>query len=154
MDPKSPKIQFVTLEDASRLTKIFEQIEAKTLQTTQVLERLQATEAHEYALLAELDGQDIGLLCLRVLPALSGPDHHAEITELYIQPVHQENGLEQMLLAKAESLAARKGASQLILLTGPKNYAAQARYRGLGYREYALALRKHLVQKNNHQADK
>jgi len=39
-----------------------------------------------------------------------------------------------------EALALGRGATELVLLTGLNNQEAQAFYRGLGYREAALAM--------------
>jgi hypothetical protein len=45
---------------------------------------------------------------------------------------------------KLESMAFERGATHLYLLTGLRNTDAKNTYRTMGYRDYALALRKRL----------
>lgn len=142
--PVLPAIHLATEADAPALSHILEAIEAQTVTLRHALEQLEKSRLNEEVFLAELAGQPIGLACLRLVPSLVGGLHHAEVTEIYVDKACQDQGVEQAMLAHLESQAVQKGATQISLLTGLKNTAAQGRYQALGYRPYAVAMRKHL----------
>jgi DNA-binding transcriptional regulator YiaG len=68
----------------------------------------------------------------------------AEVSELYVKHSRRDGEVEHALLHHIECLAKECGAQNITLLTGLKNEAAQELYRSLGYRDHALAMRKHL----------
>jgi N-acetylglutamate synthase-like GNAT family acetyltransferase len=139
-------VRVMTPADAPALAHLLEAIEAQTVTSQAALARLEKSQAVEEIFLAEAAGQAIGLGCLRLAPALTSGDMHAEITELYVDQAYPEQGVEQAMLAHMESRAREKGASQISLLTGFKNAAAQSRYQALSYRPYAMVMRKQLPQ--------
>ena len=128
--------------DADALAQVFEFIEAQTVTKTSLLERLSAVQDFETALLAQQGEKVVGMVCLRLAPTLSSKAPHAEISELFSYRAQQRPEIERALLQQAEALAVQQGARQLVLLTGLRNKESQERYRGLGYREYALAMRR------------
>jgi len=138
-------IRIAAASDAGALARVFEFIEAQTISDANMLERFEAAQDFEVALLAELGEQVVGMLCLRLTPTLSGKAPYAEIGELFTYRSLQGAEIERALLFQAQELAIQKGARQLVLQTGLKNSDSQERYRALGYRGYALAMRKLLT---------
>ena len=137
-------VREATVSDAAAIARLLEGIEAKTVTAAYVLQNMEKTKGVETALLAESAGKIIGMLCLRVVPGISLPRHHAEVSELYIKPDQRGNQFEKEMLLQAESMAKEKGASQITLLTGQKNSDAQTLYQSLGYRIFAIAMRKQI----------
>jgi GNAT superfamily N-acetyltransferase len=144
MEAKSPTVREARPEDAVKLAHLLSLFEGDQVTPAQVLARMQATADIETPLLAESEGRLIGLACLRLAPSLSSEHPPAELIEFYVEKTFQGNGIERLLLERAENLATGQGASCLILLTGLKNNETQSLLRALGYRDYALALRKFL----------
>ena len=146
MSPDHPlaEVRIATPADAPILARLFEVFEAQTVPAAQVLQRMQSAQEIETAFLVEVEGRVVGVACLRLAPALSGAAPYAEVSELFVEKAFQDRDIERSLLASLEQLAARRGAQQIVLPAGMKNEAAQSLYRSLGYREYALLLRKHL----------
>jgi GNAT superfamily N-acetyltransferase len=142
METKSLSIRAARQEDAGKLAHLLSLFEGDQVTPAQVLARMEATAQIETPLLAEAEGHLIGLACLRMAPSLSSAYPQAELIEFYIEKTFQGNGIERALLERAESLAVDQGAPSLVLLTGLKNNETQALLRALGYRDYALAMRK------------
>jgi len=138
-------VRAATASEATALARLFEDIEAQTITTAYVLERLNALQDLETPLLAEQDGEILGMASLRLLPSLSGKAPHAEVSELYVKRSRRGDQVERALIEHIEQLAKQRGALHINLLTGQKNMAAQELYRSLGYQDYALVLRKYLT---------
>jgi len=138
-------VRIAAASDAGALARVFEFIEAQTISDASMLERFETARDFEVALLAEQGGQVVGMLCLRLAPTLSGKAPYAEVGELFTYQSLKGPEIERALLLQAQELAIQKGARQLLLHTGLKNSDSQERYRALGYRGYALAMRKLLV---------
>jgi ribosomal protein S18 acetylase RimI-like enzyme len=131
-------------KDAAALAGLLERIEQESISPSEVRSRLHALQRIETTLLASVNERAVGLACLRVLPSVANETPTAEVAELYVEKAQQGNGIEQALLEKGEALAQERGAIEIILLTGLRNSEAQSLYRSLGYRDYALAMRKML----------
>ncbi len=144
MEKRAFTVRLARQDDAWELARLLSIFDSQMIAQSQFLNRMKAIQNMETALLAEADGQVVGLACLRVVPCLSTDAPHAEITELWVEKSFQGNGIEQALIEKVETLASERGALHLILLTGLKNTEAQSLYRTVGFRDYALALRKTL----------
>ncbi|MBN1149202.1 MAG: GNAT family N-acetyltransferase [Anaerolineales bacterium] len=141
-DEAKISVRIAAAPDAGTLAHVFEFIEAQTVSSASLLERLMAAQDFETALLAEQNEQVVGMICLRLAPTLSGVAPYAEISELFTYRAQQVLEIERALLRQAEALAVQRGARQLVLLTGLRNIESQERYRALGYREFALAMRR------------
>jgi ribosomal protein S18 acetylase RimI-like enzyme len=142
--PAVPAIHAATAADAPALAQLLEAIQAQTITPSHALEQFEKSRAGEEIFLADVAGQAIGLAGFRLVPSLVSGVHHAEVTEIYVDKAYQDQGIEQAMLTHLESQARQKGATQISLLTGLKNTAAQDRYQALGYRPYAMLMRKHL----------
>lgn len=98
----------------------------------------------EAAIIAEVEGETAGFACVRVVPCVLYADPHAELTELYVEPLHRRKGVARALVAHAERLAIERGATRMMLLVDPTNAGAQAFYRAAGYLPDDLSLWKDL----------
>jgi ribosomal protein S18 acetylase RimI-like enzyme len=140
-------------EDSGVLAHFFSLFDDRSLSPTQISRRLEDARDLETVFLAvaarpasnaDPGEQVLGMASVRVVACLSADDPQAQITELYVEKDWRGGGIEQALLARVETLAAERGAEEISLLTGLRNTAAQGLFRSLGYRDYALTMRKHL----------
>lgn len=109
-----------------------------------IAERLARFGGVETPIVAEIDGEVAGFACLRVVPCVLYAEPHAELTELYVEPMHRRRGVGRALMAHAERLATERGATRVMLLVDPTNLGAQAFYRAAGYAPDDLSLWKDL----------
>jgi ribosomal protein S18 acetylase RimI-like enzyme len=133
-------VRLATAADAADLARMNAAFNGVSDSAAQIAARLAACAEIESALVAELDGQVGGFACVRVVPCVLYAEPYAELTELYVDPAFRRRGLGRALIARAEQLARTRGASDLLIMTGVGNAAAQALYRAAGYDTYAVAL--------------
>lgn len=94
----------------------------------------------ETVLLAECDGVPAGFCCAQVHHSFCYPAPVAEVTEMYVSPVHRRKGCAAALLqALEEELCARCGVDEIHLLTGMDNHAARSAYEKAGFRHHPEA---------------
>ena len=139
-------IRLATPADADALARMNAAFNGVFDSGAQIAARLAACADIETAILAELDGQVGGFACVRVVPCLLYAESYAELTELYVEPAFRRRGLGRALIAYAEQLALARGASDLVIMTGVGNAAAQALYRAAGYDTYSVALNRKVSQ--------
>jgi ribosomal protein S18 acetylase RimI-like enzyme len=133
-------IRLAKSADAGALARMNEAFNGVTDSAAQIAARLVACAEIETPILVELDGLVAGFACLRVVPCVLYAEPYAELTELYVEPAFRRRGLGRALIAYAEQLAHARGATDLLIMTGVGNAAAQALYRTAGYDTYAVAL--------------
>jgi ribosomal protein S18 acetylase RimI-like enzyme len=133
-------IRLAKSADSGALARMNEAFNGVTDSAAQIAARLVACAEIETPILAELDGLVAGFACLRVVPCVLYAEPYAELTELYVDPAFRRRGLGRALIAYAEQLAHARGATDLLIMTGVGNAAAQALYRTAGYDTYAVAL--------------
>jgi ribosomal protein S18 acetylase RimI-like enzyme len=133
-------IRHATPADASDLARMNAAFNGVTDSAAEIAARLVVCAEIETAILAEVEGQVGGFACVRVVPCVLYAEPYAELTELYVDPAFRRRGLGRALIAYAEQLARARGASDLLIMTGVHNAAAQALYRAAGYDTYAVAL--------------
>jgi GNAT superfamily N-acetyltransferase len=107
-------------------------------------ERLADPRQIEQAILAEVNGQIVGMAGLRLAPGLFYPEPQAEVTELYVLPDFRHKGVGRALLEKAEALARQAGANELLIRVDAENEPARLLYHSLGYEEGDLSLIKEI----------
>ena len=110
----------------------------------QITTRLVDPHRVETALLAEIDGKIIGFAAVRIVPCIFFAEPYAELTELFVEEPHRQQGAGRALVMHAEHLARQAGARQMLILTDFYNNTAQALYRSMGYMHYDIALAKDL----------
>lgn len=142
-------IRSATTADAGELARLNAAFNDVSDSAAQIAARLVACAEIETAILAELDGQVGGFACVRVVPCVLYAEPYAELTELYVAPPFRRRGLGRALIAYAERLARARGATDLLIMTGVNNAAAQALYRAAGYDTYAVALNRKVKEIEN-----
>jgi ribosomal protein S18 acetylase RimI-like enzyme len=144
MNPNDLSLRIATPADAevlAELNRLFNQADEPAELWA---ERLADPRQIERAILAEVNGQVVGMAGLRLAPGLFYPEPQAEITELFVLPNFRRKGVGRALLEKAEALARQAGASELIIRVDAENDSARHLYRSLGYEEGDLSLIKGL----------
>lgn len=99
----------------------------------------------ETPFVAEVDGEVVGMACLRLLPCLCDPVPSAELTELMVDPRARRQGVGRALIRAIEGEALAQGATALTLMTAWRNTDAHAFYHAVGYRLYTVMMRRALV---------
>ncbi len=98
-------------------------------------------------LVAEIDGTVVGHMALwfeRMPPFVREElRDYAYLGDLFVREAHRGRGLGRALVAEAERLARARGVARILLGVLPGN-PAEALYRRLGYRTYAVELAKDL----------
>ena len=141
-------IRIAGQSDAPALARLIEEFNSdhRTIVVTpeQAAARLAATQGVETTIVAEVAGQIAGFACLRLVPYMSGDEPYAELTDLFVAASFRRRGVGRALIERIERIARDGGATEVIILTGADNTAAQALYRGMGYGDYAIALRRRI----------
>jgi ribosomal protein S18 acetylase RimI-like enzyme len=139
-------VRIASLEDAESLVPMISFINGRDMNTLQIIERICATQSLETPFIAEANGETVGFASLRLVPALSSDFPHAEITDLFVKDDSQRIPIGMAFTKKIEEIARMKGAKHVYLMTGLRNIPVKNMYRALGYRDYALAMRKSINQ--------
>jgi GNAT superfamily N-acetyltransferase len=93
------------------------------------------TSGRDHVLLAELDGQVVGVLALSLTPRFAEPGMFSRITALAVDPSVQRVGVGRRLVTEAERIAADNDSTLMQVNSGrrPERAAAHAFYQSLGY---------------------
>ncbi len=129
-------------DDATHLARMLDLFDHMGATPTQVAARMRACQHVLTTFLGELDGQPVGFACLRLVPHLQGDEPYAELTDIYVDAPFRRHGVARALIAQVEVAARAAGASEVVIITGFDNAGAQGAYRGSGYADWALAMRK------------
>ena len=112
---------------------------------------LSATYAAKYlahpghgVLLAEEDGETVGLISYSIRPNLYHAADSCLIEELIVRRRARGRGVGRALVEELERLAAARRCAEISVTTLPKNERAIRFYRRLGLTDEALYLEKHL----------
>ena len=119
--------------DASALLRLNEAFNGPGLNDVSHIERALAENPQEIVCVAELDGEAVGFCCAQLFSSICYAEKSGEITELYVEPRARRMGLASGLMRLAERELVARGATELKLLTGDDNLAAQSLYESLGY---------------------
>jgi GNAT superfamily N-acetyltransferase len=101
-------------------------------------------EAEAVTLVAEVDGEIIGLTGARLGSAFERNGRHAGLLVLVIDEKWQGNGIGSLLLDQVEAWAKEKGATLMILTSSNHRLDAHEFYRKLGYAETGMRFAKGL----------
>lgn len=111
--------------------------------------RLAAMAGTEQVLLAEANGEAIGLLSLRIVPYLAEDVPFAEVTELYVEPGHRRGRIGMLLMAEAEHVARQRGCGVMHVRAWHTNEGAHAFYRAVGYESVEFCFEKVLPRRSS-----
>lgn len=130
--------------DASALARLNEAFNGVVAAPEHYAQRLIDPRRVETPILAEIDGEIVGLAALRLAPTVFYETPHAELTELYVEPAYRRRGVGRALIVHVARLAQEQGARSLLVLTDFCNDEAQALYRSAGFRNRDIAMTKEL----------
>jgi GNAT superfamily N-acetyltransferase len=110
--------------------------------------RARVRETGGHALVAELDGRVVGhmFLWFETDPVFVRAPlrRHAYVADLFVRAEHRGTGIGTALLAEAERLARAAGMPRIKLGVLAGNDGAEALYRRVGFRPYAIEMMKPL----------
>lgn len=134
-----------TPEDAPAIIRLNTTFNDLRATPEHVADHLANRTQFEQAFVAEVNGQVVGMVGLRILPCLCDPIPYAELTELFVDPSARRLGVGRALVERCEEHARVAGAVELVLLTAWCNTGAHAFYHALGYGLYTVTMRRRLV---------
>ncbi|GIW00954.1 GNAT family N-acetyltransferase [Roseiflexus sp.] len=129
------EIRVATAADAQALAWLNATFNCVQMSPQRMAEQLARCSGIESALIAYYGDDAIGFACLRLIPWLCYDVMYAELTELFVVEAFRRRGVASALVARAERMARAAGATELRILTGRDNVAAQAFYQALGYED-------------------
>jgi ribosomal protein S18 acetylase RimI-like enzyme len=97
-----------------------------------------------FALVAELDGDVVGVVTWALVRGLFHGKKSAVIGEASVAPAHQNAGIGRALLEEAVARIKAQDVAEISISTGFENERAQHLYRSLGFVEETLMLEQHL----------
>jgi ribosomal protein S18 acetylase RimI-like enzyme len=129
-------------EEIARLNKLFNEVNEPA---ERYAARLADPNRLDKPLLALREGRAVGMANLRLVKQVFYAEPYAELTELYVEEAYRRQGIARALIRRAERLALEAGATEMVILTGMDNQAAQTLYRNMGFQHLELALKKPLT---------
>ncbi len=138
------QIRSATVADAAAILRLNEAFNDARATEAEIQQQLARCQGIETLLLAEVESQAVGFLCLRLLPQICDPDTYAEVNELFVEEAHRRHGVAQALMQHAAKLAQAAGAKEIILLTSFHNNTAQRFYQVQGFANYGISMCKPL----------
>ena len=131
-----------TPDDATELARMLDLFDRMGATPEQVAARMLACQNVLTTFIGEMDGQEVGFACLRLVPHLQGDEPYAELTDIYVDVPFRRHGVARALIAHLEAAARAAGAGGVVIITGFDNESAQSAYRASGYANWALAMEK------------
>jgi ribosomal protein S18 acetylase RimI-like enzyme len=134
-------------EDAATVVSLIDELaggegEQSPVYQTYVLEYL-AVDGNK-VLLAERDGEAVGLISCSIRPNLYHAANSCLIEELIVREEAQDEGIGSMLIEEVIKRCIAGGCAEISVSTMPGNKRAIAFYKKLGFVDEALFLERHL----------
>jgi len=136
-----------TIDDVQDLVQLNILFNGSSDSATAMAERMTEPRRVETIIIARVNGKVAGFAALRIVPCVLYPTPHAELTELYVKEDYRQLGIGKRLVQYLEELALKKGADDLLVLTGADNLPALSLYHALGFEDYDISLQKSLHSK-------
>jgi GNAT superfamily N-acetyltransferase len=123
-------------EDAPSVTKLVGQLgyPASIADIARRLERLAASD-NDRVVVAELDGELVGLAALQVNLSVAYDDPVAKLAAMVVDDRHRGRGIGKALVAAIETEARARCCSSIFLTTAEGRASAHAFYRAIGFEE-------------------
>jgi ribosomal protein S18 acetylase RimI-like enzyme len=141
-----PTVRVAFAADAQAISDLLYEFNGEALLVEALAARMAQARGIETVFLGEQGGCLAGLLVLRTVPTLSGPEDWAEITELYVRPQARRNGVGRALVAAAIEHSRDCGCTEIHLLVDPANEGGLAFYRALGFHRDSWEMRRPLQE--------
>jgi len=133
-------------EDAAAVVRLIRELAAADGETTPITEEYAISYLNAPStgvLLAEVDGEAVGLISYAVHPNLYHAGYCANIEELVVAAGHRGEGVGGVLLDHLLAHLAAMGCVEVSVSTMPDNEGAQRFYRAHGLVDEAIYLEKH-----------
>ena len=143
-DLEELSVRIAGAADAEAISALLFAFNGEALDTVALARRLVEVGETETVFLAGREAEPAGLLVLRTVPTLSGPEDWAEITEMYVREGARRRGVGRTLVEAALDYARRRGCTEVHLLVDPENQPALAFYRALGFCHDSWEMRQRL----------
>jgi N-acetylglutamate synthase-like GNAT family acetyltransferase len=123
-------------EDAPAVTELVGQLgyPSSTADVARRLERL-TSSLNDRVVVAELDGEMVGLAALQVSLSVAYDDPVAKLAAIVVDDRHRGHGVGKALVAAIEKEARARGCSSIFLTTAEGRAGAHAFYRAIGFEE-------------------
>jgi GNAT superfamily N-acetyltransferase len=135
-----------TAADADVIVELIRELAAHsggTAQTDAAYVRRYLAYPGRTVLLAEVDGERVGVLAYSLNPNLYHAADGCLVEDLFVRPRFRGRGVGRALVARVMAEAARQGWAEVSVSTDRDNHAALGLYRGLGLAEEYVLLEKH-----------
>jgi GNAT superfamily N-acetyltransferase len=131
--------------DAAAIARLLDQLgyPAAVEQVKRRLHRLERSDA-DVLLVAEADGEVVGLASLHVSPALEYDGDAGKLSAIVVDERHRGRGIARALVGAIEREARRRGCVLLFLTTAERREDAHAFYRAVGFEETGRRFAKRL----------
>jgi ribosomal protein S18 acetylase RimI-like enzyme len=135
MSMDAATIRLASVADAEVISALFTQLghPAGAEEVAARLERF--AQAGEEALVAELDGEVVGVTALSVMRTLHRPTSVGRMSVLVVSEVVRGRGIGRALVAAAEARLAERGCALVEVTSNQQRVQAHAFYEGLGYQK-------------------
>lgn len=141
---QEPNVRRAEPVDAAAISVLLREFNGEALAAEILAQRMAATCGIETVFLADPGAESVGLLVLRIVPALPDPQDWAEITELYVAKGSRRRGAGRALVETALDHAHRRGCDEVHLPVDPKNETALTFYQALGFCQDSWEMRRRL----------
>ncbi|MFD2701554.1 GNAT family N-acetyltransferase [Paenibacillus shunpengii] len=134
-------------QDAECVTHLMHEVSYPT--TPGVMrERIESAQVNDNTcmLVAEMDGEVVGMLGLQCVQSHSDPEQAAQITSLIVCKAHRGEGIGRRLLEHAESWASEHGSQKLLIIEGNREQhkPSYSFYEHLGFTKHGYRFSKKL----------
>jgi ribosomal protein S18 acetylase RimI-like enzyme len=134
-------IRSARLDDAPALAGLFTEL-GFPASSAEMAKRLEAMPQAESALVAERNGDVLGVVTVHVTPVLHRPTPVGRLTALVVTEQARGQGIGRMLVAAAEKLLARQGCRLVEVTSNQQLTGAHEFYRRLGFEATSLRFKK------------
>ena len=134
-----PLIREAAIEDAEGIYRLAEELALAVADTHPELEAVQERlmelleESRARVIVAEGDGDIVGVASLWIKPDLAHGDKVIEVPMLVVAANSRYKGIGKRLMAEVRKIAAGNGATLIELVATRENKTAQAFYRSIGF---------------------
>ena len=128
--------------DISDLAELVTLFSSTRTSPEQIKNRLVSMKETEQVIVAVEKSKVVGFGSLRLVPNFSDDHLYAEVTDLFVHPDFRRMKIAHQIMFHIDAICKEKGILQIILITGFDNDGAQAFYHTIGFKDWALAMKK------------
>ena len=129
-------VRIATANDAEQLSILNEEFNGKDETTVEHIKEFLLHNEQEVVVVDDENGVLTGFICVQLKKSFCYDVYTAEVTEVYVNPLHRRRGIASAMITFAEDYCSRNyPLHKFELLTGKENMIAQSVYSKLGYEE-------------------